>query len=166
MNQQERLKDVILYLLDKFKSIDDKYNGKKKLAKLLYFIDFYYYKDTGHTIGSDSYMARKMGPVPSEFYPVLQALVEDGVITQENKTITYGDKTYSQEINKIVRLLDLNLDKKEKDFIDKVFNKFKFKTALDLEEISHSQAPWNSVDENEIIPLSTAFLLPDLNDIK
>lgn len=163
----DKLKDTIYYLLLKYSTLLDQYNTKKKLAKLLYFIDFYYYKENEDVIATSEYKALPMGPVPVDFYTVLSEMEDDGLVIMDKVTmVNNSGKKYDYEVYRIDRDFAPQLSEEEKRHIDMIFDKFKFATALELEQISHLQAPWNSVDEKETIPIETAFLLPDFESIK
>jgi uncharacterized phage-associated protein len=58
-HQREKLINAIVYFLDK-----TSWYGKTKLFKLLYFLDFEHYKETGRSVTGLDYFAWKMGPVP------------------------------------------------------------------------------------------------------
>ncbi len=161
-----KLKDTIYYLLVKFSSLEDQYNTKKKLAKLLYFIDFYNFKEHGETIATSKYKALRMGPVPSNFYEELANMVKEGLLRLDKVQFS-GSKgrKYMYDIYRPDKEWETTLNSEEIAQIDKVFEKFKYNTALSLEELSHLQAPWNSVDENEDIPIETAHLLQDFDSL-
>lgn len=161
-----KIKDSIYYLLDKLNTLAPQFRGKKKLAKLLYLIDFYHYRESGKTISSDSYKALPMGPIPASFYKVLGELEADGYLESEKIILTNkkGDE-YTLDNFELKKDYPVDLDKAETEFIDEIFEKFKNRNGKYLEDLSHNQAPWNSVTENELIPLRTAHLLPDLEKI-
>jgi uncharacterized phage-associated protein len=62
-----------------------KYCGKTKLLKLLYFLDFKHFKQTGKSVTGQDYFAWQMGPVPRELFeelsgdmrPDLKAAIHD-----------------------------------------------------------------------------------------
>ena len=59
--------------------------GKIKLFKILYFLDFMHFKDTGRSVTELNYSAWKMGPVP------VQLLVNLGLIHREQEVVPYWD---------------------------------------------------------------------------
>ena len=44
---------------------------KLKLMKLLYYLDFWHFKETGRPVTNQIYKAWKMGPVPQQIYKEL-----------------------------------------------------------------------------------------------
>ncbi len=91
---KNKYKNTILFLC---KHLGGTIEGKKKLAKLLYFIDFdsFEYKESMHSVTGDSYVAWKMGPVPSNFKTVLDEMEKDKMLKINIKEI--GDDYNSME---------------------------------------------------------------------
>jgi len=65
-HHREKLINVIIYLAD-----HTRYCGKTKLLKLLYFLDFSHFKQTGKSVTGLDYFAWQMGPVPKELFEEL-----------------------------------------------------------------------------------------------
>lgn len=62
-HEREKLINAIIFYAD-----HTKFLGKTKLCKLLYFLDFEHYKETGRSVTGLDYYAWKMGPVPVGLY--------------------------------------------------------------------------------------------------
>jgi len=58
---EKKYKDVILYLGEQ---LGGEIKGKKKLAKLLYFVDFDFYEKFQKSLTGDVYKALPMGAFP------------------------------------------------------------------------------------------------------
>lgn len=65
-HHREKLINAIIYFAGQ-----TKYCGKTKLLKLLYFLDFSHFKQTGKTVTGLEYYAWKMGPVPKNLFDEL-----------------------------------------------------------------------------------------------
>jgi uncharacterized phage-associated protein len=65
-HHREKLINAIIYFADQ-----TKYCGKTKLLKLLYFLDFSHFKQTGKSITGLDYFAWEMGPVPNDLFEEL-----------------------------------------------------------------------------------------------
>src|SRR3990167_2382135 len=59
---EKKYQNAILYLCQK---LGGEVRGKKKLAKLLYFVDFDFYEKTQKSVTGDVYKALPMGPFPT-----------------------------------------------------------------------------------------------------
>ncbi len=163
---ENKLKDLIYYLSSKISTLSTQYQSKKKLVKLLYLIDFYSYRDRGTVIGTDEYIAQKMGPVPKGFFTTVDEMVSKEIIEVKQETLkNKRGVPYRYDTFKILKPMSTKLDAQESEFADKFFNKYKLKNGKYMEELTHSQAPWNSVDLNEPIPIVTAYLLPEFKDL-
>jgi uncharacterized phage-associated protein len=71
-NQREKLLNAIIYFCH-----NTKYCGKTKLMKLLYFLDFIHFKQTGKSVTGLDYFAWEMGPVPRGLYEELDSMNPD-----------------------------------------------------------------------------------------
>jgi uncharacterized phage-associated protein len=65
-HNREKLVNSIIYFAK-----NTKYCGKTKLMKLLYFLDFAHFKQTGKSVTGLGYFAWRMGPVPRELFEEL-----------------------------------------------------------------------------------------------
>lgn len=65
-HHREKLINAIIYFADHTKDC-----GKTKLLKLLYFLDFSHFKQTGKSVTGLDYFAWQMGPVPKDLFEEL-----------------------------------------------------------------------------------------------
>lgn len=126
--------------------------GKKKLAKLLYFVDFTSYELRNKSITGKKYAKQNYGPmpIPKEFYDDLKRL-------QKQKLIRIKKEDY---LEKIIPLKDPDLsvfEDREKELLENVINKYKSDSAGDLEKLAQAEAPYKMVKHGEIIPYHLAF---------
>ena len=149
----ERLRNLLLYFIHE---CGDVFNTK--MNKLLFYADFYHYRQHGQAISGLSYRAIKYGPVPvhwdraySLFDDVRQEIVEfDTGIT--------GTKLVS------VSQPDLSLfSESEKDTLRKIAETFSQTTAKEISLVSHDEEAWKRyVGTSQFIDFSTAFELKAL----
>ena len=146
----ERLRSLLLYFIHE---CGDVFNTK--MNKLLFYADFYHYRQHGQAISGLSYRAIKYGPVPvhwdraySLFDDVRQEIVEfDTGIT--------GTKLVS------VSQPDLSLfSESEKDTLRKIAETFSQTTAKEISLVSHDEEAWKRyVGTAQLINFSAAFEL-------
>jgi hypothetical protein len=79
----EKFKNLVLYVLSHG---DYKEEGIKKLNKLLYFIDFYFYRDHERLISSADYAKADIGPVVDQYKLVFGELEKDGILKSIGNT--------------------------------------------------------------------------------
>src|SRR3989338_6415522 len=65
---EKKYKEIILYLAE---NLGGEIKGKKKLAKLLYFVDFDFFEKFQKSLTGDVYKALPMGPFPVTMEKVL-----------------------------------------------------------------------------------------------
>ena len=147
--EPEKLRQVILCILSK---CGGKPNfGETVLYKLLYFIDFDAYEMLGKPVTGMSYVHQKFGPLPrlKQYQPVIQNMREN----QEIKI--FNQDYYGMTQRRYVALKDYKMDNflvKEKEIIDKVLTRLSDMGARQIEEYVHGDVPWQSTQDNEIIP--------------
>ena len=77
---EKKYKEVILYLAEK---LGGEIKGKKKLAKLLYFVDFDFFEKFQKSLTGDVYRALPMGPFPATMEKILADMVKEKKISQD-----------------------------------------------------------------------------------
>ena len=70
-------KNAVLYFI---KYCNNQYLHATKLNKLLYYLDFVYFRDHKKSVTGDVYIHQGYGPVPSRIDEVLADLKKDGAI--------------------------------------------------------------------------------------
>ncbi len=148
----EKFKNLVLYVLS---HEDYKEGGMKKLNKLLYFIDFYFYKDHERLISGVSYAKADMGPVVDKYKLIFRELEEDGILESVKKT---GQVVYKPLVG-----VDINqFSSEEIDHIGRVLDRYGKLPSNDLELISHQQQPWLLTENmGEKIDPDLALLISD-----
>lgn len=134
---REKLINAIIYF-----ATHTKYCGKTKLLKLLYFLDFKHFKQTGKSVTGQDYFAWKMGPVPRELFeeltgdmrPDLKAAIHD-LPDGEFKKI---------QPKKCFRFNDQFFSKKEMTLLEQISFIFQDAKADDMVESTHlKNEPWD-----------------------
>ncbi len=133
-NHREKLINAIIYFTKK-----TKYCGKTKLLKLLYFLDFSHFRESGRSVTGLDYFAWDKGPVPKDLFEELSGDMKPDlknaikIVQIENfQKITprkkFDDKYFT---NREIRLL------KHWSFI------FKEAKSDDMVNVTHlSNKPW------------------------
>ena len=76
----EKFKNLVLYVLqnDHYKNY-----GIKKLNKMLYFIDFYYYRENEEFISGVNYAKGPMGPIIDNYRNLFDKLINDKILRKK-----------------------------------------------------------------------------------
>lgn len=149
---KEKYKAAFLYLAHKLGKIE----CKKKACKLFYFLDFDYYEAYGKSFTGDIYKAYPMGPVPMYLNAVIEELEKEKAVkvdkiralpNHDNDTVIYEPKNNNEYKFTI----------EEIRMLDRVARIYGNLTGKDLENLSHSQAPYNAVSAYEVIPYEFTY---------
>lgn len=123
-----KLQKVILYILNKTKSITD-----FQLAKLLYLIDYNYLKESGKILTNSFYLRAYNGPLPMGLNRQLDKLSAIGFIKKSFNRIQiiYDVKNY--------------LQKEECKFIDQMLERYAHKSSSQLKTITYLSTPMKRI---------------------
>jgi uncharacterized phage-associated protein len=149
----EKFKNLVLYIIS---NNNYKEEGIKKLNKILYFVDFYYYRNHEKFISTGiKYAKAGMGPIVDEYKNIFNALVKDDILNKENVD---GKIVHKPKINYNIS----QFSSEEIEHVHNVLDKYGKLSSSDLESISHLQQPWILTEKNgEIIDPDLALLIGD-----
>ena len=153
---EQKYENAILYLIARMR--DKTIHGKKKLAKLLYYVDFdrFEYKESMETITGDSYRHRPMGPVPDRFQEIVERMRQEGRISV--REVWEYDTNHPTTLYSSDTEPDMSVfSEDDKRILDRVARRYGALSGSDLERKSHDEAPWRAVEEQEQIPFELAF---------
>jgi uncharacterized phage-associated protein len=151
----KKYENTILYLC---KALGGTLHGKKKLAKLLYYVDFdrYEYNESTRTITGDTYQAWKMGPVPKHYTEVIAKLAKEGrLLTSqaEGPDAYLPTEVYSASVEPDMSVFD----EADKLILQRVVKNYGGLTGKQLEELTHSEAPFIATEQSQDIAFDLAF---------
>ncbi|MEK7159214.1 MAG: Panacea domain-containing protein [Patescibacteria group bacterium] len=176
MLELEKIKQATLYLSS---SMEQLYFTK--YLKLVYYLDFLSVLETGKPVTNDTYYRLSLGPVPTFIKDQMNLLRVD-CKTQEkelfsskddNLFMSIFDGTISFTSDRIGFLItpvinvDVNfncLSDYEKKLLEDIVEEFKEKTAKDIVDQTHQEAPYLQTSPNDVIDYKLAFYL-DRNKI-
>ena len=149
---EKKYKEVILYLAEKLGGV---IKGKKKLAKLLYFVDFDFYEKFQKSLTGDVYKALPMGPFPVTMEKILTDMVNEKRITIkfEKERADYNPT----EIYRAEKKMEGSFSKAEQQILDRVILKYGHLSGKQLEDLSHAEAPYIGTAPNQEIAYELAF---------
>lgn len=136
----------------------EKYTGhgapKTLFAKLIYFADFAWFYDQLKPMSGMKYRRDPYGPVPDQFFRIVDSMVDSGEMQLEVRTIP-GRKSQMQSLSlseAISSEPNQYLTAKEIALIDKIVQKWKKSNVDEIVEFTHHQLPWQVTRPNEFIP--------------
>lgn len=132
--QRERLINSIVYF-----AINTNYCGKTKLMKLLFFLDFIHFKQTGKTVTGLEYCAWQRGPVPPALFEEISNMKPDMA-----KEIAIIPIDKFQKIQAKKRFNEEYFTPRQLKLLEQVSFIFKDAKAEDMTEVTHlPNQPWH-----------------------
>jgi uncharacterized phage-associated protein len=132
---REKLINAIIYFAK-----HTKHCGKTKLLKLLYFLDFYHFKQTGKSVTGLEYFAWEKGPVPKDLFEELPDNMKSDLKDSINIVL-------SESLQKIVprkKFNDEYFTNREKELLETISFIFGDTKADDMVEVTHlKNEPWH-----------------------
>jgi uncharacterized phage-associated protein len=132
---REKLINAIIYFAKQ-----TKHCGKTKLLKLLYFLDFYHFKQTAKSVTGLEYFAWEQGPVPKELFEELSGNMKADLKDAISLAST-------EDFQKIVPKKKFNEDyftNREKKLLKDLSDVFKDAKVEEMVEVSHLRnEPWD-----------------------
>lgn len=140
-------KNAVLFFI---KYCNNQYLHATKLNKLLYYLDFIYFRDHKESVTGDIYIHQEYGPVPSRIDEILAALKKDEAIDTE--IIDYKDGELvnfkfkdTQKINESV------FSKEQKKLLKQICDEFGNWSTEKIVAQTHLEAPWFYSKPYEIV---------------
>jgi uncharacterized phage-associated protein len=135
----ERLyKNAVLYFI---KYCNNRYLHETKLNKLLYYLDFITYRDTGNPLTRDRYIHQKYGPVPELVNTILTQLQSAGAIGTE--TVPYKEgEVICFELKDETQLDENVFSKEQKKLLKSICDEFGSWPTDKIVAQTHLEAPW------------------------
>lgn len=132
---REKIINSIIYFVK-----NTKYCGKTKLLKLLYFLDFMHFKQTGKPVTNLDYYAWEMGPVPKDLYEELTNAIEPDM----EKAINIRDIDTFTNISPKKEFNEDYFSNRELKLLENIAFIFKDAKAEDMVESTHLEnEPWD-----------------------
>lgn len=140
---REKLIHAVLYFAK-----NTRYCGKTKLMKLLYFLDFSHFKQTGKAVTELDYFAWPKGPVPKVFFEEISSTLAPDL----RKLVTV------QKIGDFHQITPLAKQKPDMDYfsprearlLEEISIIFKDTKANEISDISHlPNHPWDKTLKNK-----------------
>ena len=149
---EKKYKEVILYLAEK---LGGEIKGKKKLAKLLYFVDFDFFEKFQKSLTGDVYKALPMGPFPVTMERVLTDMAREEKITIKFEKVRADYNP--TEIYRAKKKMEGNFSKEEQQILDRVVLKYGNLSGKQLEDLTHAEAPYIGTAPNQEIVYELAY---------
>jgi putative zinc finger/helix-turn-helix YgiT family protein len=136
---------------------------KTKMNKLLFYADFFMFRQSCFSMSGVRYKAIDMGPVPNNFQSIFEYLADKGEI---DISITEFPQGYTGEQFKARKDRPFNpklFSENELEVLEKVASVLKPTTTIDIVELSHLEQAWiKNEKDRRLISYEYAFELKQI----
>jgi len=166
-HEREKLVEAVVFFAANVRKL-----GKTKLFKLLYFLDFEHYRDTGRPVTGLEYFAWPMGPVPKVLQNELEAPPEDW---EGRVSFSKIDTARGGSMLAVKALGDFDpkhFSKRELKLLRRLADEYKNADADSMVDATHLEnLPWHEVYEvrkakQQLIPYELALRKQDTAEIQ
>ncbi len=149
----ERLyKNAVLYFL---KYCNNQYLHATKLNKLLYYLDFIYFRDHKKSVTGDVYIHQGYGPVPSHIDAVLTSLKSEGAIDTE--AVPYnGEEMVNFLLTSKAHFDESVFSPDQKKLLKNICDEFGSWPTEKIVAQTHLEAPWFYSKPYEVVDYAYA----------
>jgi uncharacterized phage-associated protein len=161
-HEREKLVEAVVFFAQRVRKL-----GKTKLFKLLYFLDFEHYRDTGRAVTGLDYFAWPMGPVPKSLFEEL----EPGYVRWDDKlefqTVQLASGKPMLKVTALGDFIPQHFSRRELRILNDLATEYRDSTADEMVEATHVEnRPWHEIYEvrglrQEQIPYELAFRKQD-----
>lgn len=130
-------------------TVDKQPLPKTKLAKILYLADFAWFYDHLQPMSGMKYRRLEYGPVPDQYFRIVDELYQEGKINIELLTGGAQKVTLSRTG---ANTRPQHLRKAELELIKTISDRWRESTTQEIVDFTHSQLPWQICRPNEFIP--------------
>ncbi len=135
-HHREKLINAIIYFAN-----HTRYCGKTKLLKLLYFLDFEHFRETGKSVTGLDYFAWQMGPVPKDLFEELSGILKPDLRAAVHEV---PDKKGFQKMQARKKFDSQYFSNKEMKLLEDLSYVFQDAGAEDMVESTHlKNEPWD-----------------------
>jgi hypothetical protein len=153
---ENKLAELILYVAEKIRG--DPTGGATKLNKVLYFAEVGHIRAHGLPITGAQYRKLPNGPAPRFLRQIRTRLIE------EERAKLLPDDYFGRTMDRLIPLVAARTEMfsdAEVESVEKVIKALWGKSAKWVSDLSHEEPGWQLVDDDEDIPLCTAYLPKD-----
>lgn len=150
----DKYREMLIEALRQYQKLNNKPASKTLLAKLIYLADFAWFYNELKPMSGMKYRRLQYGPVPDQFFRIIDEMVEKGELSLEVIQPAPGLKSPAQKLS-LSKDLDKEplqyLSQRESSLIEKVVMKHKDDTVDGIVTFTHNQLPWQVTRPNEFI---------------
>jgi putative zinc finger/helix-turn-helix YgiT family protein len=144
----EKMKNMILYILEK---VGGTY--KTKINKLLWYIDFFHFKEHSTSISGSVYVHLPLGPIFDDYKWIISEMLQENLIEAEEVT---WDDISGERLKPLVHYAKDFFSKEEFESMNFILCRLGKFTASKLKDRSHDEVAYRKTNDNEKISYNFA----------
>ena len=148
----EKMTNVILYIAEKMNGV-----FTTTLNKLLWYTDFLHFKENSTSISGSNYVHLPLGPVPNEYKWIISAIIEEGMLEEEE--ITFASGTTGTQYKALAPADQAIFSQDEVKIMNFVIDAFRDYNAKEIKEKSHTEIAYRETKNQEMISYKYASQL-------
>ena len=150
----ERYAAVVVWLCNRFPLIT-----VTSLNKLLFYVDFAYFKSETVSLTGAAYRRLQHGPVPAAYGDLLQSLEMDEIIDVQEVEFNNGNTGVQLRAGPKAETVCVAFTKRESDALESVNAVLKTLTPSQIRDRSHNEAAWTDTEDRALISYALAAQL-------
>ena len=135
LNKDKYIHSILFFL----ERINNKYLGKTKLMKLLYFLDFGFYENNEVSITNDKYVWYPHGPYPSRADIILKYMENRELI--ERSMVRFGNKKQERYLP-VEKFSASFFSAEELKSLERIAAYYEDYSTQEIEDEAHRDIPW------------------------
>lgn len=150
----DKYREMLVETLRRYTKLTGHGAPKTLFAKLIYFADFAWFYDQLQPMSGMKYRRDPYGPVPDQFFRIVDSMIENGDMKLEVRSIPgRRNQMQSLQLNEtIASQPNQFLTAKEIELIGLIVQKWQKANVDEIVEFTHNQMPWQVTRPNEFIP--------------
>jgi putative zinc finger/helix-turn-helix YgiT family protein len=140
----EKMINLIVYIAEKTNGV-----FTTKLNKLLWYMDFLYFKGYTISITGSDYVHLPLGPVPNEYKWIIAAALDGDFIGEEE--ISYSSGYTGLQYKAVMNINNEYFSQNERKILDFIIDYFKEYNCEDIKEMSHKEKAYRETQMNQRI---------------
>lgn len=147
----QKIKNLILYIAQTSNNI-----MKTKLNKLLFFIDFLFFKTFSVSLTGSRYVKLQFGPIPDNYDWIIELMTKEDLLEKREVVYSTKDRIVGEELSTKTSIDKSVFDTDEFRVIDFCLKEFEKFNCIQISEYSHKEEAYRKTEEKQYISYSLA----------
>lgn len=147
----EKVKEIILYIAEKSDGI-----MKTKINKLMWYIDFLYFKANAISMSGSRYFHLPYGPIPDNYDEIIALMVRENLVKKEEIIFDKEKDIVGEKVIAVTNVEKDNFSPEELEVMDYCIDYFEDFSCGKISRYSHEEEPYKNTEEQKPISYNLA----------